>query len=96
MVRSFFLYTQLNKLNWESYKAWGVLFLRNVVRAELNQAKACITRELMVDGESYMDTVTIDRIVGVDMSTRGSLLVSCCSAQPQHDTRGLAGAIGQS
>lgn len=29
-----------------------------------------------------MDTVTIDRIVGVDMSTRGSLLVSCAARNP--------------
>lgn len=56
-----------NKLDRESWKAQGVLFLRNVVRVELSQAEACVMRELMNE-ESYMDTVTIDRIVGVDIS----------------------------
>ena len=49
---------------------------------ELSRTEACITRELMVDEESYMDTVTIDRIVGVDISARGSLLVSCAVRNP--------------
>jgi len=52
------------------------------VLAELSRAEAHVTRELMVDEESYMDTATIDRIVGMDISARDSLLVSCAARNP--------------
>lgn len=60
-MRDFFFETNSN-LKVGNYTR-GVLFLRNIVRAELSARY-----EGVLDGESYMDTVTIDRIVGVDIS----------------------------
>lgn len=60
-------FSKCTPLKVETHEA--LLFLRenNIVRAA-KLIRARYDGVLMVDGESYMDTVTIDRIVVVDIS----------------------------